>query len=446
MSEDAEAQDNELIALESIYGDLCHSYSPSEEIEAEDKLSLKGGELKIVIELPLPFHLLLINNITGEIERRHPIQHLPPISLHFTFPKTYPSISCPEYILSCKWIDRLQLSQLCKRLDSLWKENSGSEVMFTWAQCLKEETLELLNLTDSLSIPSSRSRRRLSSDVMAISKAPEASTVDDENGIEAAGACGGVVSVECSIDTSNLDSRTVQDISPSTNLLRLLIEYNEEARRKVFDSKLFECKVCFCEKIGSNCLDFWPCNHVYCKDCMKSYFEVQIKEGNFKYLKCPEEKCDSEANPKQVESLVSLELYHKWDSMLLSSTLSALGDIQPCPRQHCQYPVTIEDSQGHCPSCSFVFCGFCRFGWHGLEKCKFRNGEAKKVLDKYMNGTEEEKQHLEDRFGKKYLSVMVEEYLSSNYMHENAKECPRCRANIEVSYTLYFLSQIPTIM
>lgn len=63
----------------------------------------------------------------------------------------------------------------------------------------------------------------------------------------------------------------------------------------------------------------------------------------------------------KVQELVSEEMYKRWDEMLLNTTLSSLGDIQPCPRMHCQYPVTIEEGQGSCPSCKFVFCGLCRY-------------------------------------------------------------------------------------
>ena len=101
-------------------------------------------------------------------------------------------------------------------------------------------------------------------------------------------------------NSQNYDSRAMQDIGPKTNILYLLKEYNEEMRKKVFRSSVFECKVCFLEKVGANCLEFWPCRHVSCKECMASFFSVQISEGNIKFLKCPEDKCDSEANPKQV--------------------------------------------------------------------------------------------------------------------------------------------------
>ena len=38
-------------------------------------------------------------------------------------------------------------------------------------------------------------------------------------------------------------------------------------------------QVCFTEKVGSNCLKFPDCGHVYCRDCMAQYITVQINNG-----------------------------------------------------------------------------------------------------------------------------------------------------------------------
>lgn len=39
---------------------------------------------------------------------------------------------------------------------------------------------------------------------------------------------------------------------------------------------------------------------VSCKECLKSYFEVQIVDGAVNALSCPEDKCTSQASPGQV--------------------------------------------------------------------------------------------------------------------------------------------------
>ncbi|KAK8738812.1 hypothetical protein OTU49_003686 [Cherax quadricarinatus] len=450
MSLDAEEQDDELLALASIYEESFTSVQDQEAGSMESQDFGKGGELAIYLDLPSDFSLLTKHiGENGELqEQRHVVEHLPPIYLHFTYPATYPSKHPPGFTISCKWLNRSQLTQLCQQLDRLWADNKGCVVMFTWAQFLKDESLNLLGFTGTLDLDNIKPIRQSAGAANncglvaandgqgdtcgAISDGEKKCDSVSDSGSVGNGADDGASSLTLSRQNSqNYDCRTIQDIAPKTNMLRLLRDYDEEMRRKVFDTKNFECKVCFMDKLGANCLEFWPCRHVYCKDCMASYFAVQISEGNIKYLMCPENKCESEANPKQVQELVPEDMYQRWDEMLLNSTLSSLGDIQPCPRYHCQYPVTIEDGQGQCPSCKFVFCGICRFGWHGVDPCRLKHSESRRIMETYINGDESERGALEEQYGKKYLSMLRDEYLSMNYLDENSKQCPRCRAKIE---------------
>ncbi|XP_045622435.2 E3 ubiquitin-protein ligase RNF14 isoform X1 [Procambarus clarkii] len=452
MSLDTEEQDDELLALASIYEESFTSVQDQETGPMETQDFIRGGELAIHLELPPDFTLLTRHTgENGEVqEQSYVVEHLPAIYLHFTFPATYPSKHPPSFTLSCKWLNRAQLTQLCQQLDRLWAENKGCVVMFTWAQFLKDESLDLLGFTGTLDLdnikPIRQSAGAANNCVLVAASDIQGDTcgaicysdvekkrdsVSDSASV-GNGADGGASSSTLSRQNSqSYDSRTIQDIAPKTNMLRLLRDYDEEMRKKVFGTKTFACKVCYMDKLGVNCLEFWPCRHVFCKDCMASYFSVQISEGNIKFLMCPEDKCESEANPKQVQELVSEEMYQRWDEMLLNSTISSLGDMQPCPRYHCQYPATIEEGQGQCPSCKFVFCGICRFGWHGVDPCRLKHSESRKIMEIYINGDESEKQALEGQYGKKYLTVLKEEYLSMNYLEENSKKCPRCNAKIE---------------
>ena len=84
------------------------------------------------------------------------------------------------------------------------------------------------------------------------------------------------------------------------NILKYFKDYNELEDEKRFDSNVYLCLVCFNEKLGSKCMKFPNCNHVYCSDCMKAYFQVQIAEGMMSNLVCPNDGCDSRALPTQV--------------------------------------------------------------------------------------------------------------------------------------------------
>lgn len=42
------------------------------------------------------------------------------------------------------------MSSLCRRLDELWEENQGVEILFTWIQFLKETALDFLGIQSPL--------------------------------------------------------------------------------------------------------------------------------------------------------------------------------------------------------------------------------------------------------------------------------------------------------
>lgn len=45
-----------------------------------------------------------------------------------------------------------QMSVLCRRLDQLWEESQGMEILFTWIQFLKEMTVDFLGIQSPLLI------------------------------------------------------------------------------------------------------------------------------------------------------------------------------------------------------------------------------------------------------------------------------------------------------
>lgn len=174
-----------------------------------------------------------------------------------------------------------QITALCRRLDELWEENQGNVVLFTWMQFLKEETLEFLGIQSPLEIQSTESE---SGQKHAVDVSAEKSKAQD------------------------LDPRAVQEVDSGTDILTQLLDFDEAQKQKVFDGKVFCCGICYSEKLGSDSLLFKECQHVYCKACMKEYFEIQIRDGKVQCLNCPEPKCMSMATPTQVSSPCSCQV------------------------------------------------------------------------------------------------------------------------------------------
>lgn len=56
------------------------------------------------------------------------------------------------------------MGSLCRRLDQLWEENHGCEILFTWIQFLKEEALNFLGLQSPLEVISKAGSERKRTD------------------------------------------------------------------------------------------------------------------------------------------------------------------------------------------------------------------------------------------------------------------------------------------
>ncbi|TTX06328.1 E3 ubiquitin-protein ligase RNF14 [Bagarius yarrelli] len=383
MSQDLEAQDDELLALASIY----------DEEEFHRAESGREGEIQLRLELPQDFKLL----VSGKEKSRVPV-------------------SCSGYVPE----SGVTLSILCKCLDELWEENQGSVVLFTWIQFLKEEALDFLGLQSPLEIPANGSKR----------SQLESSKTD--------GACNRVESV-CAEKKklSELDLRAVQEAEPHADLLRQLLDFDEAQRQKVFDSKLFCCGICFSEKLGSACTQFKECQHVYCRDCVRKFFQIQIRDGQVHCLTCPEPECTSVATPSQVKLLVGEDEFARYDRLLLQNSLDLMADVVYCPRTSCCTAVMLEPNatMGQCPSCRYAFCTLCKRAYHGVSHCKPTVQELHKLQEEYLSGSEEVRAFLEQRFGKQVMQRALDESSSMKWLEENSKNCPRCGCHIQVSST-----------
>ena len=177
----------------------------------------------------------------------------------------------------------LQLSKLCAVMDTRWEEElKGQVVLFEWLQLLQYEALDFLEIKEGLNLS-----WFYTSDLKT-SRQSSAAGKD----------------LNQSLTNTTLDSRAVQDRQFKTDLLEYLKSYDRQETQKEFEKSSQSCKVCFDEKLGLQCMQFPSCCHVYCKDCMKSYFEIQIRDGTVNNLGCPEDKCNSQASPAQVKQFI----------------------------------------------------------------------------------------------------------------------------------------------
>ncbi|XP_077183044.1 E3 ubiquitin-protein ligase RNF14 [Paroedura picta] len=406
-SEDKEAQEDELLALASIY----------DEYEFKRAESVQGGEMRVSVDLPQNFGIFMTGSPLENLQNGKfecTVCFLPPIVLNFEFPVDYPSTSPPVFTLSSKWLSRAQLTALCKHLDNLWEENRGCVVLFAWMQFLKEETLGYLNITSPY----------------------EPKICEQEhkpNGAHNEEACCAIASAGAAAKEETLDPRAIQDIESQSSLIREILDLDQAQREKCFNSKMYLCDICFSEKLGSECTHFMDCSHVYCKACLKDYFEIQIRDGQVQSLNCPGSECSSAATPGQVKELVGEELFARYDRLLLQSSLDLMVDVVNCPRPCCQTPVVQEPScsMAICSRCSYAFCILCKKTYHGVSPCKVALDKLIDLENDYLEADEATRKFLEQRYGQRVIQKALEEKGSREWLEKNSKTCPSCGTPIQ---------------
>ncbi|KAM9180282.1 E3 ubiquitin-protein ligase RNF14-like [Dugong dugon] len=391
-SEDLEAQEDELLALASIYdGD-----------EFKRAECIRGGEIRIYLDLPQNFKIFVSSNPADDLQNNgneYVICFLPPLVLNFELPLDYPSNSPPTFTLSGKWLSLTQLTALCKHLDNLWEEHHGNVVLFAWIQFLKEETLTCLNITSpfELKFGSQGNMNRRTAAAPPKRELCLGGATDSEKGQEEA-----------------------VDLKSLSTLLQEVLDFDQAQQKKCFNKKAHQCNICFSIKLGSECMYFLDCKHVCCRVCLKDYFEVQIKDGRVHCLNCPEPKCPSVATHNQVKELVQEELFVRYDHLLLQSSLDLMGNVVTCPRPSCQLPVIEEPGSrmGMCAGCSYVFCTLCCLAYHGISPCKMTPEKLMPLQKEYRHADKAGKKLLEQKYGKRVIQMALEEMKSTKWLEE----------------------------
>ncbi|KAK7867448.1 hypothetical protein R5R35_009759 [Gryllus longicercus] len=416
-----DAQEEELCALKSIFDDEFVVCDSADRVE---------GKYYAHVDVPSKFKIKWQDvNDTREIK----VQFLPPVVLSFELPEDYPSESPPTFSLACEWLSSNEIANLCARLSELWQEDKDV-ILYIWASFLKDELLNFLNITEELDVTalliqsvSGGDHSGLNSS-MSVGPSTEKQISDVEKS----------VSLEKPDDIPGNCKETSVELKRSVDLskaplLQTIQEYNKQKLQEAFNRDTFTCNVCFLPVIGSKCIQFQPCQHVFCKLCVKEYIEVVIKEGRVQNMTCPETDCKSPVLQSHVKDLVSSELFASYDQLLLTVSLTSMSDVTYCPFASCETPVLFdpEDNMASCPACHYVFCIYCKMGYHGVEPCRIKTKDKAKLVKEYLSATGSHKRDLEKRYGKRPLQVLVNNVMSQQWIDANSKPCPNCNANIE---------------
>ncbi|WVZ12719.1 hypothetical protein V8G54_017249 [Vigna mungo] len=369
-------QQDEILVVESIYGENVFGLERWKGLRCfQIHIHIDVlGEIAITAKLNSLNQLETVSSSSDEFLYTFKVHYLPPVVLTCLLPKSYPSHQPPVFTLSVKWLEPAKILRLCSKLDSIWAEQQGQEVIYPWVEWLHCSSLSHLGFDEEITL------------------GPYGmNVVQDERVVSGA---------EC-IDID----------------IPFLRNYNDKRHNENFLKELHQCNICFGEYAGSEFIRL-PCMHFFCLKCLQTFAQIHVKEGTVSNLQCPEAKCTVMIPPGLLKHLLDDRDYERWESMMLEKTLASMSDVVYCPR--CETPcIEDEDQHAQCAKCYFSFCTLCRERRHVGIACMSLDMKLQILQDRQNSSHLKEDQKRRER-------EKINEMLSMKEIHRDSKLCPSC--------------------
>lgn len=110
------------------------------------------------------------NNDSPEFVYTYNVRYLPPLLLTCLLPKSYPSHHPPYFTIMVDWLDSQKIANLCQKMDAIWMEQPGQEIMYQWVDWLQNCSLSYLGFDDGVvlgqcDMPDCKDKRVISGNV-----------------------------------------------------------------------------------------------------------------------------------------------------------------------------------------------------------------------------------------------------------------------------------------
>jgi len=255
------------------------------------------------------------------------VKHLPPLTLQLSLPSEYPIAGGPpSFHLACVWLTSGQLAHLCSLMDIKAEEMSGSPVIFSWGELLRDATAALIT----------------------------------DNG----------TSVTLAVSTESPDIRAVAECTDPMAAMMEVLQYDHQRELAAWRQEIQQCLICFTGKPGSQFVHLGGCLHAFCRECVTEMARLHVMEGSILELRCPQPDCRAEISPNALEYVLDDEAYERWHSLKLQQIMtSELEGLVFCPRCEemgrdtpvlSERPVSEDEAPlAICKRCGYMFCGRC---------------------------------------------------------------------------------------
>lgn len=385
-----------------------------------------SGSISINASFPAETTIRLLTS-DSTLLRHTKVSHICAISLNFVLPEGYPASDPPLLEVSSPLLTETARTALLAKFHELWTE-VRDQMLFTIIDLLQEKTTQVLH---------------------------------------------------------DLFGQSVHEFADPT-LYETVVDFDRLRKQQLFQLQTFTCEICQLEVKGDSCVEFEPCEHVFCRRCLYDFFSSLINNGEVEKIHCPNFECSKAAfqvrelflaannlalenfdfeqfkrdimtHPIKIGVLQTIlglstnggELFDKYMKLFADHQHMLIAKLFPhrlvsCPRKSCPSMIFRENMVQRlviCRDCNYAFCHICRKSYHSdsIDCAKSRQnqqylGVPIEAMEVWLaNEDTKERGELRYKYGLDLMQKMSNEYLMDKLFNEllldesqDFSKCPTC--------------------